>query len=74
VVLFLTPKGRALWRKVSSRYQANVDKIFGALPTPRRFAFINDLKVLHDSLLAEEGLAESGDRWNPHFAPTKGAA
>jgi DNA-binding MarR family transcriptional regulator len=74
VVLFLTPKGRALWRKVSSRYEDNVDKIFGALPIPRRPAFINDLKELHDSLLAEEGLAESSDRWNPHFAPTKGSA
>src|SRR5271154_1120477 len=30
VVLVLTPKGRALWRKISPRYEASVEKIFGA--------------------------------------------
>ncbi len=37
VVLVLTPKGRALWRKISPRYEAGVKEIFGtfaARPPP----------------------------------------
>ena len=54
VVLVLTPKGRALWRKISPRYEASVAKIFGALPASRRPRFLDDLKVIHDALLDEE--------------------
>ncbi len=53
-VLILTPKGRALWRKISPSYEANVKKIFGALPTSRRKRFLDDLKVIHVAFLAEE--------------------
>jgi DNA-binding MarR family transcriptional regulator len=74
VVLTLTPKGRALWRRISPRYEAGVKEIFGTLPIARRQNFLNDLKVLHDALrrnAVESGL-ESDDRWLSHFLPTKG--
>jgi len=71
VVLVLTSKGRALWRKVSSRYEASVDKIFGALPALRRPRFIDDLKVLHDAFAAEEPAPGSGDHWHFHFSDKK---
>jgi DNA-binding MarR family transcriptional regulator len=67
VVLLLTPKGRALWRKISPSYEAGVEKIFGSLPAIRRKLFLDNLKVLHDAFLAEEGTAESDDRWRTHF-------
>ena len=67
VVLTLTPKGRALWRKISPRYEASVEKVFGALPCSRRPRFLDDLKVLHDAFLAAEGSTESDDRWHSHF-------
>jgi DNA-binding MarR family transcriptional regulator len=67
VVLTLTPKGRALWREISPRYEASVEKVFGSLPATRRKQFLDDLKVLHDAFLAEEGTAESDDRWHSHF-------
>ncbi len=50
VVLVLTAKGRALWRKVSPRYEAGVNETLGALPALRRRAFLDDLKLLHKSL------------------------
>ncbi|HEV3271759.1 MAG TPA: MarR family transcriptional regulator [Candidatus Methylacidiphilales bacterium] len=74
VVLTLTPKGRALWRKISPRYEAGVKGIFGALQISRRQRFLDDLKVLHDAFLAEEGNAESEDRWHSHFSPGQGAS
>jgi DNA-binding MarR family transcriptional regulator len=67
VVLTLTPKGRALWRKISPRYEASVEKVFGSLPTTRRKQFLDGLKALHEAFLAEEGTAESDDRWHSHF-------
>jgi len=67
VVLTLTSKGRALWRKISPRYEAGVEKVFGSLPTTRRKRFLDDLKGLYDAFLAEEGTAESDDRWHSHF-------
>jgi MarR family multiple antibiotic resistance transcriptional regulator len=70
VVLALTAKGRALWRKIAPRYEAGVEKILGALPAPRRQRFLDDLKILHDAFLAESGEAESTDRWQTYF-PTK---
>jgi DNA-binding MarR family transcriptional regulator len=73
VTLILTAKGRTLWRKVSSRYEAHVKKIFGALQSSRRSNFMNDLKVLHDAVkqsVIESGL-EADERWLPHFLPTK---
>jgi DNA-binding MarR family transcriptional regulator len=73
VVLVLTPKGRALWRKISPRYEASVEKIFGALPTSRRQRFLDDLKVLHDAFLAEEGSPESDNRWHSYFSVVKEA-
>jgi DNA-binding MarR family transcriptional regulator len=74
VVLVLTTKGRALWRKISLIYEAGVKEVFGALPATRRQGFVNDLKVLHDSLrksAAASGL-ESDDRWLSHFTPQNG--
>jgi DNA-binding MarR family transcriptional regulator len=73
VVLVLTPKGRALWRKISPRYETSVEKIFGALPASRRQRFLDDLKVLHDAFLAEEAPVTSGNRWDFHFSATKGS-
>ena len=63
VVLVLTPKGRALWRKISPRYEAGVQAIFGQLPASRRHPFLADLKLLHDALLAGEGTSSSPNRW-----------
>lgn len=71
-VLILTPKGRALWRKVSPHYETSVEKIFGALPTSRRQRFFSDLKVLHDALLAEETSPVSDARWHSHFTARNG--
>jgi len=68
VVLVLTAKGRALWKKISPSYEAGVKQIFGALPPARRRQFLEDLKVLHDAFIAEEGSTESGDRWHSLFS------
>jgi MarR family 2-MHQ and catechol resistance regulon transcriptional repressor len=70
VVLGLTAKGHALWRKISPRYEASVEKILGALPTSRRPRFLDDLKVFHDAFLAEEGPPASPHRW-PSYSPAK---
>jgi DNA-binding MarR family transcriptional regulator len=74
VVLLLTRGGRALWKKISPRYEANVERIFGALPSGRRPQFLEDLKTLHDALLAEEGNGGSGDRWQSLISARKEAA
>jgi len=74
VVLVLTTKGRALWRKITPSYEAGVKEIFGTLPPARRQGLLDDLKVLHDALrqsATESGLA-SDDRWLAHFLSTKG--
>lgn len=71
VVLVLTPRGRSLWRKISSRYEASVEKIFGALPVSRRQRFLDDLKVLHGEIRADEGTKESDDSWQTHFSSAK---
>ena len=72
VVLVLTIKGRALWRKISPTYEAGVKTIFRALPSSRRQRFLEDLKILHDAFLAEEGSTESDDRWHSLFSMEKG--
>ncbi len=54
VVLGLTAKGRARWRKISKTYESGVNQIFGALPVGRRPRFLDDLKVIQDALQAEE--------------------
>jgi DNA-binding MarR family transcriptional regulator len=71
VVLVLTPKGRALWRKISPRYEASVEKIFGALPASHRQRFLDDLKVLHDTFLVEDDSVTSDDRWDFHLSTAK---
>ena len=71
VVLILTPKGRALWREVSRRYEASVEKIFGSLPASRRRSFLGDLKLLHGVLLAED--TEAGAGWHSHISQAGGA-
>ena len=71
VVLALTSKGRGLWRKISPRYEAGVETVFGALPVARRRLFLDDLKVLHDAFLAGEGSGHSGDHWPAHFSAAK---
>jgi DNA-binding MarR family transcriptional regulator len=50
VVLVLTAKGRALWRKIAPTYEEGVKQIFGALPASRRKAFLADLQVLQKAL------------------------
>jgi DNA-binding MarR family transcriptional regulator len=71
VVLVLTRKGRALWKKISPRYEASVERIFGALPAGRRPQFLEDLKTLHDALLAEEETGDASDRWGPLLTERK---
>jgi len=71
-ILVLTPKGRTLWRKISPRYESSVKKVFGALPPARRQRFLDDLKVLHDAFLDEEGSPISANRWPSHFTATNG--
>ncbi len=68
VVLILSAKGRALWRKISPSYEAGVKEIFGALPPTRRRQFLEDLKVLHDAFAAGEGDPKSVDRWHSLFS------
>ncbi len=72
VVLVLTTKGRSLWRKISPKYKAGVEKIFGVLPHSRRQPFLNDLKTLHDAFLTEGGITELGNRWHSLFPGMKG--
>jgi DNA-binding MarR family transcriptional regulator len=67
-VLVLTAKGRAIWKKISPRYQTIVDQVFGALTSAHRKQFVNDLKVLHDALLAGERNAESDEHWHSLFS------
>ena len=50
VVLVMTAKGRALWRKIAPTYESGVKEIFGALPASRRKPFLDDLKVLQAAL------------------------
>ena len=50
VVLVLTAKGRALWRKISPRYEAEVAEVFGALPPDRRAQFLGALGTLYAAL------------------------
>ena len=50
VILVLTPKGRALWRKISKSYEDGVKQIFGALPVKRRGSFLDDLSVIQEAL------------------------
>ena len=50
VVLVLTAKGRALWRKIAPVYEEGVKEIFGALPVNRRKSFLADLQILQAAL------------------------
>jgi DNA-binding MarR family transcriptional regulator len=50
VVLALTPKGRALWRRISTKYEAEVREIFGSLPVARRAGFLDGLGALYAAL------------------------
>jgi DNA-binding MarR family transcriptional regulator len=50
VVLILTQKGRALWHKISPRYEREVQKVFGSLPAKRRQPFVDDLERLYGAL------------------------
>jgi DNA-binding MarR family transcriptional regulator len=50
VVLVLTAKGRALWRRVAPTYESNVKQIFGALPARHRKPFLEDLHLLKTAL------------------------
>jgi len=53
-VLVLTAKGRALWRKASPRYEAGVEKVFGALKKENRAAFLENLETLYGALRQDE--------------------
>jgi DNA-binding MarR family transcriptional regulator len=69
-VLVLTAKGRALWKKISPAYEANVKEIFGSLPVSRRRAFLEDIKVLYRALSAGE--KPGGDsRWDSYFSASQ---
>ncbi len=73
MVLVLTAKGRALWRKISPTYEASVDEIFGAIPASRRRNLLEDLKTLYDTLRRKTADAESGskDGWLSQFSYQK---
>jgi len=71
VVLILTAKGRALWRKITPSYEAGVKEIFGALPATRRRQFLEDLKFLHDASVAGSKDLESNSRWDTHLDSAK---
>jgi DNA-binding MarR family transcriptional regulator len=55
VVLQLTAKGRALWRRIAPRYEQGVREIFGALPRRRREAFLDDLELLFSAVKRSAG-------------------
>jgi DNA-binding MarR family transcriptional regulator len=71
VVLILTSKGRALWRKIFPSYEENVAQLFGSIPTSRRYQFLNDLKTLYDAFLAEERTPDLSSRWHVIASPQK---
>jgi DNA-binding MarR family transcriptional regulator len=66
-VLVLTPKARALWKKVSPRYLAIVDEVFGAVPVSRRGAFLEGLRAVNDALLDRETDPARRRRWVQDF-------
>lgn len=55
VVLLLTAKGRALWRKIAPQYERGVREIFGALPRKRRDTLLDDLELLYAALKRSAG-------------------
>ncbi len=67
VILALTAKGRALWRKISPSYETGVKAIFGALPVSRRKQFLDDLKLLYDNFLGQEKSPETDKHWDSLF-------
>jgi DNA-binding MarR family transcriptional regulator len=75
-VLVLTTKGRALWKKISPRYEAIVRDVFGALPISRRMPLADDLRSLHHALLAREGIPrpEAGKLWQFRFVSAEKAS
>jgi MarR family 2-MHQ and catechol resistance regulon transcriptional repressor len=50
VVLTLTRKGQSLWKKISARYEAQVEEVFGSLPEAKRARFLDDLETLYAAL------------------------
>ena len=54
VVLLLTAKGRALWRKISPSYEAGVKEVFGTLKKENRAAFLENLETLYGALRQDE--------------------
>ncbi len=55
VVLVLTAKGRALWRKIAPQYERGVREIFGALPRKRRATLLDDLELLFAAIKRSAG-------------------
>jgi DNA-binding MarR family transcriptional regulator len=74
-VLVLTAKGRSLWKKISPRYEAIVEEVFGSLSVSHRKGFVSHLQALHSALLAHEGVARADAErlWLGRFIPTKDA-
>jgi DNA-binding MarR family transcriptional regulator len=62
-VLILTPKGRALWRKISPSYETGVQEIFGALKRKARDTFLDNLETLYEAL--RKAGAASADTYPP---------
>ena len=69
VVLILTTKGRALWRKISPLYEKEVQEVFGSLPGKRRDPFLDDLEILYDAL-KRSSEAGSGETSSPALRET----
>jgi DNA-binding MarR family transcriptional regulator len=60
-VLVLTAKGRALWRKISPRYEASVEEVFGTLKKENRANFLGSLETLYGALRKSEKSPGAGD-------------
>src|SRR5277367_997235 len=72
-VLHLTSKGNSLWRRILPNYESGVNKVFGALPPPRRKLFLNDLRMLHDALMEDTGNSPdvSEKHWRSYLFPSR---
>ena len=70
VVLALTARGNNLWKKISPRYDAAVERLFSVLPITRRQQFLNDLKLIHHTFFAEDGnpISAADNHWNAYFS------
>ncbi len=72
VVLAVTSRGRALWRKISPQYEAAVRKVFGSIPASGRQRLLDDLETIHRAFSTGENASGSIDRWHSYLPARKG--